>query len=162
MNPLNENSSAEENPNVIQQATNTSLPINVSGSSPVSANASGLSSNYLTPPSINVPNKRVIRKITPIDPKKLQQAGLDRKIAEALSKQKSQKASSNQSLQRFKKFLKPSTATTSNVSSPTSNTTTTTAASGASASLPAAANVQQQIISSPGNFICLFVLIIFN
>ena len=46
--------------------------------------------NYLspTPPSPKVPIKRVIRKITPIDPKKLQQLGFNREIAAAINKQK--------------------------------------------------------------------------
>lgn len=45
----------------------------------------------------NLTKKPIIRKIIPLDPKKLQQAGLDRKIAEALSKQKSKQGIISQS-----------------------------------------------------------------
>lgn len=76
----------------------------------------------------NAPGKRLIRKITPIDPKKLQQSGLDRKIAEALSKQKSQMNAAGKSRQTTVTTTAPNTFPSS--STPTSvirsiHTTTT-------------------------------------
>ncbi|KAI8118447.1 Zinc finger protein 512 [Lucilia cuprina] len=69
---------------IIRQVTPSSPGVNPTDTqSPVAT-----SSNLPATPT-GSSQKRVIRKITPIDPKKLQQAGLDRKIAEALSKQKS-------------------------------------------------------------------------
>ena len=104
--------------------------------------------NYLshTPSNPNVPIKRVIRKITPIDPKKLQQLGFNREIAAAINKQKKSTqlaATGSKPKQMISNISQPIT-TASSLTTGTSSAITSAVASPKIILAPPVVNAQQQ------------------
>ncbi|KAM7355201.1 uncharacterized protein ACRADG_001358 isoform 1-T2 [Cochliomyia hominivorax] len=144
MNPILANAPMEETanklPSNVSAHNNTPVTSSVTATIQSPAIEPSAKSNLLTPPSNK---KRLIRKITRIDPLKLQQSGLDRKIAEALSKQKSQQASQ----QRTHKLLTSPSTTVSSSNVGLASTVSTTSTTTISSSVPQTSSPAKTILT---------------